>query len=97
MPPKKDFSELASFGIKIKSQTINETDSLRGDIPRSRWIERALLMYNGYVRKNKEVGTFLQSASSSIETRGERPAREVESSSSFDTNNPWEVAESVKG
>ena len=27
-----------------------ETDSLRGDIPRSRWVDRALKMYNASVK-----------------------------------------------
>ena len=39
------------FGAAIAPQTLMETDRLRGDIPRSRWVERALIMYNSSVKK----------------------------------------------
>jgi hypothetical protein len=39
------------FGAIIEPQTLKETDELRRDIPRSRWIERTLIMYNGYVKE----------------------------------------------
>jgi hypothetical protein len=38
------------FGVMIEPQTLMETDSLRGDIPRSKWVERALVMYNASVK-----------------------------------------------
>src|SRR3712207_1418891 len=34
------------FTATVRPQTLEETDRLRGDLPRSRWIERALRMYN---------------------------------------------------
>ena len=42
------------FGVMIEPQTLMETDSLRGDIPRSRWVERALIMYNSSVKEKEE-------------------------------------------
>ena len=42
------------FTATIKPQTLQETDTLRGDLPRSRWIERALKMYNASVKEGKE-------------------------------------------
>jgi hypothetical protein len=52
MPTKKIRNGL--FAATVEPQTLQETDSLRGDIPRSRWIERALKMYNA--TKKKEEG-----------------------------------------
>jgi hypothetical protein len=42
---------------------LDEADILRGDIPRSKYIERALLMFNAYVRKNGRIA-LVQDASS---------------------------------
>lgn len=42
------------FGVVVHSQTLKETDDLRGDIPRSRWIERALVMYNACMKEKEE-------------------------------------------
>lgn len=44
------------FGIILKPQTSRETDSLRGDIPRSRWVERALMMYNASMKEESQNG-----------------------------------------
>jgi hypothetical protein len=42
------------FGVTVHPQTLKETDSLRGDVPRSRWVERALIMYNASMMKEGE-------------------------------------------
>ena len=42
------------FAVTVEPQTLQETDSLRGDIPRSRWVNRALKVYNA--SKKKEEG-----------------------------------------
>jgi hypothetical protein len=42
------------FGVTVKPQIVRETDQLRGDIPRSRWVERALVMYNTSVKGENE-------------------------------------------
>jgi hypothetical protein len=42
------------FGVMVQPQTLKETDSLRGDIPRSRWVERALVMYNASMKEKEE-------------------------------------------
>ena len=46
MALKIDEFGMVAFGIRIDSQIAAETETLRGDIPRSRWMERALLVYN---------------------------------------------------
>ena len=43
----------AMFGVTVRPQTLTEVDKLRGDIPRSRYVERALIMYNSYVKEGK--------------------------------------------
>jgi hypothetical protein len=42
------------FGAIIQPQTLMETDRLRGDVPRSKWIEHALKMYNASVKNNND-------------------------------------------
>jgi hypothetical protein len=42
------------FGITVPPQLKIETDQLRGEIPRSRWVEHALRMYNASVREELE-------------------------------------------
>ncbi len=42
------------FAATVEPQTLQETDSLRGDIPRSRWVERALQRYNASVKGEGE-------------------------------------------
>jgi hypothetical protein len=44
------------FTATIEPQTLMETDSLRGDIPRSRWVDRALKMYNASKKKEEQKG-----------------------------------------
>ena len=44
------------FTATIEPQTLMETDSLRGDIPRSRWVDRALKTYNASKKKEEQKG-----------------------------------------
>jgi hypothetical protein len=44
------------FAATVTPQLLKETDSLRGDLPRSRWVERALIMYNASVKREAEKG-----------------------------------------
>ena len=53
---KKDYLSEGKFGAAIHPRTLRETDNLRGDIPRSRWIERALIQYNESIRKGSSGG-----------------------------------------
>ena len=45
------------FGVTVTHKTKIETDQLRGEIPRSRWVERALVMYNSSVKEGKGNST----------------------------------------
>jgi hypothetical protein len=46
MVTKRYPSRDGAFGVTVRPCIVQETDMLRGDIPRSRWVERALIMYN---------------------------------------------------
>jgi hypothetical protein len=54
MVTKRYPSRDGCFGVTVTPQIVRETDQLRGDIPRSRWVERALRMYNTSVKENDE-------------------------------------------
>jgi hypothetical protein len=82
----------AMFGVTVRPQTLTEVDQLRGDIPRSRYVERALIMYNSYMKKEGKT-TLLQGASQV--SSPERHA-EVLSLRRSDNYNLQEVAEAVR-
>ena len=54
MVTKRYPSRDGCFGVTVTPQIVRQTDQLRGDIPRSRWVERALIMYNASVKEGKE-------------------------------------------
>jgi hypothetical protein len=44
---------VGSFGAKIDPQLLREVDRVRGDIPRSRFISRALARYLDDIKRQK--------------------------------------------
>jgi metal-responsive CopG/Arc/MetJ family transcriptional regulator len=44
---------VGSFGAKINPQLLQEVDRVRGDIPRSRFISRALARYLDDIKKDE--------------------------------------------
>jgi len=69
---KKEYTREGMFGVVIQPKTLQETDKLRGDIPRSRWIERALILYNGSVKEQE------RSLGSSVSANGLVPQSAVQ-------------------
>jgi hypothetical protein len=88
----------SATAVTVRSEILQETDKLRGEIPRSRWFERALIMYNTFVKENMNT-TILQSASQ-VGSPVERNTVTVVSSdfcrSADKHQNPEEVASVVK-
>ena len=56
------------FTATIEPQTLMETDSLRGDIPRSRWVDRALKTYNASKKKEEQKGVRGSESSNQVPT-----------------------------
>jgi hypothetical protein len=64
-------------GISLTLKVMEETDRLRGDIPRSRWIERALTIYNACMKEGKEVnGVWGSQATNQTSTPATPPTPE---------------------
>ncbi len=53
MVTKRYPSRDGCFGVTVTPQIVRQTDQLRGDIPRSRWVERALVMYNASMKEKE--------------------------------------------
>jgi hypothetical protein len=86
---KRKKSTLRYLGARIQDQTLIETNSLRGDVPLSRWVGRALDMYNSSVRKTygEPLTTTTTALASNSDNRKENVAGiGVSSSTSSDTN-----------
>jgi hypothetical protein len=54
MMTKRYRSRDGAFGATITPELLEETDSLRRDLPRSRWVERALILYNARMKEERE-------------------------------------------
>jgi hypothetical protein len=92
MSSKKKFpSDYGMFGVTVQPQTLEETDKLRRNIPRSRWIQRALVMYNARMKEVKEESQsgVRGSASNQVPTAPATPSTEVVARKTNTLINKW--------